>query len=323
MTDEPMQQKKPAPFALVGVGAANVDVHGQSRKAVVLRDSNPGYLHTSAGGVTRNVLENAARQGVSTALLSAVGDDVYGEKILKDSAAAGIDVSHVCIRRGAASSCYIAVLDETGDMLLGMSDMRIIEALPPSYLAEKGALLRGASAVVCDGCLPAALLERLVCEEAKGTPVFIDPVSTAYARHMAPLAGRFYGIKPNRLELEILSGMPAERDADVERAAERLLRRGTRCLAVSLGARGCYYADAEGRRMFRALRPVETMVNATGAGDAFLAGWIHGFIAGLPLEAQLDYALASGILATLCQSTINPGMSDALVQRTILEYRVS
>lgn len=41
---------------VLGIGAANVDVHGMSRAAIVMRDSNPGHLRTSAGGVTRNIM---------------------------------------------------------------------------------------------------------------------------------------------------------------------------------------------------------------------------------------------------------------------------
>lgn len=307
---------------VAGIGAANVDVHGRSRSPIVMRDSNPGLLGTSAGGVTRNILENLARQGVRTALLTAVGNDVYGEKILRDSAAAGIDVSHVLVRGDVSSSCYIAMLDERGDMLLAMSDMRIIQDLPGSYLEENRALLQGAAAVVCDACLPCAYLEELLDGAAAGVKVLVDPVSTAYARNMEPIVGKFYGVKPNEMELAVLSGLPVESEADVERAAEALLLRGVTCVAVSRGERGCYYADADGARMFRALRPVERMANATGAGDAFMAGFAHALIEGVPLERRLDYALSSGITAIESMPTINPDMSDALVKENIERYRV-
>jgi len=307
---------------VVGVGAANVDVHGQSRRQIVMRDSNPGYLGTSVGGVTRNILENLARQGVAAALMTSVGGDVYGEMILRESAKAGIDVSRVRVAPGRTSSCYIAMLDERGDMLLGMSDMRIVEDLEAAYLDENRDLLQGAAAVVCDASLPPAFLERLlgIAGEA-GTPVMIDPVSTAYARQMKPLAGRFDAIKPNELELSELSGLPTESEAQIERACEMLLRLGARRVAVSRGEKGCYYADAEGTRVFRALRPVETMANATGAGDAFMAGFVHGFVAGMPVKETLDYALASGITAIQSQSTIHPDMSDALVRENLARYR--
>jgi pseudouridine kinase len=308
--------------SVVGIGAANVDVHGRSRKAIVMRDSNPGYMQTSVGGVTRNILENLARQGVATHLLTAVGDDLYGEKIVRDSAAAGIDTSHVLLRSGSVSSSYIAILDERGDMLLGMSDMRIVEDLPASYLDENSRLLAGADAIVCDACLPLAFLDHLVSEAAGLTPVLIDPVSTAYARQMAPVTGKFFGIKPNEMELSILSGMPAETETQIENACEALIRRGTKRIAVSRGEKGCYYADADGRRMFRALRPVERMVNATGAGDAFMAGFTFGLVNGMTVEDQLDYALASGITAIQSMTTINPAMSDALVRENIKRYQI-
>ena len=307
---------------IIGVGAANVDVHGQSRKAIVMRDSNPGYMATSVGGVTRNILENLARQGLNTVLLSAVSDDLYGVKIMKDSSAAGIDMSHLLHKPGMASSSYIAILDERGDMLLGMSDMRIIEDLPTSYLEANTALLHEADAIVCDACLPIGLLDDLLNIAGKHTPVLIDPVSSAYARQMEPIVGKFYGIKPNEMELSILSGMPVEDEAQIEKACEALLKRGTYCVAVSRGEKGCYYADAIGTRLFRSLRPMEHMVNATGAGDAFMAGFTHGLADGLPIEQQLDYALASGITAIQSMTTINPEMSDARVRENMERYRV-
>lgn len=301
---------------IVGIGAANLDLHGQSRRSIVLRDSNPGYIHASAGGVTRNIIENLARQGASTVLLSPIGDDVYGEKIRRDSEAAGIDMSHVLVRKGFASSCYLAMTDETGDMLLGMSDMRILETLPDTYLPQKRGLIESAAAVVCDGALPHAIFEQMF-SLAGDVPVFIDPVSTAYTRNMLPFTGRFYGIKPNGLELSVLSGMPTDSDAQIEHAAEAVLKKGVHCIAVSLGARGCYYADAEGRRMFRAMPPIANMVNATGAGDAFMAGFVHGSVRGMSVEARLDYAMASGLIAIHSEQTIHPNMSDALIRRVI------
>lgn len=313
------EQKKPR---VVGVGAANIDVHGQSRKAIVMRDSNPGYMATSVGGVTRNILENLARQGVPVALLSAAGDDLYGEKIVRDSTAAGIDMTHLLIKRGAVSSSYIAILDERGDMLLGMSDMRIIEDLPTAYLNENASLLHSAEAIVCDACLPVHLLDYLISLTDDKTPVLIDPVSTAYARQMEPIVGKFHAIKPNEMELSILSGRPAETEAQIERACEALLMRGVKRIAVSRGEKGCYYADSEGNRLFRALRPVSQMVNATGAGDAFMAGFTHAMVDGQTVEEMLDYALASGITAIQSMTTINPEMSDTLVRENRNRYRL-
>lgn len=196
------------PYVL-GIGAANIDVHGKSRVPIVMRDSNPGHLRTSAGGVTRNVLENLARLGVRTKLISAVGADLYGEMVLRSSASAGIDISGVVTVPGAASSCYISVLDQKGDMLVAMSDMGILENVTPELVHSHGDELRAAEAVVCDPCLPVETIEAII-SEAGDTPVFLDPVSTSYARKVRHLVGGLSCIKPNRIELGVLADMETE-----------------------------------------------------------------------------------------------------------------
>ena len=304
---------------VLGIGAANVDIHGTSRAAIVMRDSNPGHLRTSAGGVTRNVMENLARLGVDAGMVSVLGGDLFGEYVRRESEAAGLDMSACLELPGRGSSCYVSILDERADMLVAMSDMSVLENLTPEVIDSKRELILGASAVVCDPCMPGETLER-VLDVAEGVPVFLDPVSTAYAHRAAPLAGRFYGLKPNRLELAILADTPVDTDADMERAAASLIERGARCVAVSLGERGCYYADAEGNRFYRALRPVHEMRNATGAGDAFLAGLVYGFVHELGARDAVNCALAAGLLAVESEDTINPDMSAENLCLTIQEY---
>lgn len=111
-----------------------------------MRDSNPGHLHTSVGGVTRNVLENLSRLGVSARMVSAVGDDVYGEMVYRESVSAGLDMSGLIVVPGESSSCYISMLDAHGDMLVAMSDMGILRHITPEVvdgLAEGIPLRRG------------------------------------------------------------------------------------------------------------------------------------------------------------------------------------
>ncbi len=304
---------------VLGIGAANVDVHGMSRAAIVMRDSNPGHLSTSAGGVTRNVMENLARMGERAKMVSVLGGDLFGELVRRESEAAGLDMSECLVLPGVHSSAYVSILDERADMLVAMSDMSVLEHLTPEVVNSKRDLILGAAAVVCDPCLPAETLERIL-DTAGDVPVFLDPVSTAYAHRAAPLAGRFYGLKPNSLELAILAGMDADTDEGIERAAAALIGRGAKCVAVSLGERGCYYADAAGRRFYRALRPVAEMRNATGAGDAFLAGLVHGFVRGYEPERAVDCALAAGHAAVESDYTISREMSAEKLREIIDNY---
>lgn len=306
----------PSPY-IVGVGAANADIHGRSRAAVNLRDSNPGTMRVSVGGVTRNILENAARLGLDARLVSAVGGDVFGRLILARSAAAGMDVSNVLVLPDAASSTYMTVLEPSGEMFVAVSDMSILAQLPEAYLAERAPLLRGAAAIACDPSLPEGTILRLLALAGE-TPVFVDPVSTAYARKLLPHVGRFHTVKPNRMELSILAELDAVEDAALKPAIARLLEKGCRRVYVTLGPEGCCYGDASGLFLRAKLRPIARMENATGAGDAFTAATIYGHVHALPPEETLNLALAAGSVAIRSAETVSPEMSIPLLRETIL-----
>ena len=174
-----------------GIGAANMDLHGRSRAALILRDSNPGFLHTSPGGVTRNILENLSRMGEKTTLFSAVGNDLYGREILASGEAVGMDMSHMLRCLDCGSSSYMALIDPEGDMFIGMSDMRILEHITPDWLEGQKDVLRKADAIVCDPCLTpeaAAFVAELPIKGIGEDCISIDPCNSAdFPNHMTLL----------------------------------------------------------------------------------------------------------------------------------------
>ena len=267
---------------IVGVGAANLDLNGASCAPIHLRDSNPGHISLSAGGVTRNVCENLARLGADVKLLSCVGDDVFGSYICRSCVEAGIDISHLHEARGAHSSIYLSILDADGDMLVGMSDMRIVQQdLPADYLPSQKQLIQGAKVVTCDPCMgETALLQLLdLCQPPQ--IVCVDP----------------------------------------QRAGEVVLNKGLKRLFVSLGAEGCFYMDDTGAVLRRKLRPAK-MVNASGAGDSFAAAMLYATLQGYDAEKTLDYGMAAGIAAVTHERTINPNMSVPLLESILQTYRL-
>ena len=306
---------------IVGAGGANFDIHIRTTDAPVLRDSNPGHLRTSAGGVCRNIMENLARQGDDCVLLSAVGEDALGDRIRSYSEKAGVDVSRLFLHADCPTSCYMAFLDESGDMLVAANDMRIMDLIPDSYLLKNADVLRDADAVLCDANPPAERIAQLA-ELAGDTPIFADPVSVAKGGRFLPVLDKLYLLKPNRIELQHLSGLPCNTDGEISAASKALLDKGLQSIAVSLGSRGCYYADRAGRSFFRMLKPIADMANATGAGDAFMAGLACAFVRGASPEDMVDYALACGLLAVQSEDTINPQLSDETVRKTLQEQHI-
>ena len=109
---------------------------------------------------------------------------------------------------------------------------------------------------------------------------------------------------------------------DLYKAAEKILDKGLKRIFVSLGADGCLYMDREGRRIERKLKPVEKMVNATGAGDAFMAAVIYSYVNEFDIDRTIDYALAAGVAALSHEKTINPNMSVSLIEKILKERKI-
>lgn len=306
---------------VVGIGAANVDVHGRSKAPINLRDSNPGHMNVSAGGVTRNVCDNLSRLGAQVKLITALGDDIYAQQIKTDCAAAGIDLSHSMKVENHPSSTYISILDEKGDMLVAMSDMSVLQKMSVDFLESKAGVINGAKIITCDSGLPAETLLGILELFGDQQPVFVDPVSCAYAAKIKPFVGKFHTIKPNRMEAEILSGVEIRSDDDLKRACSVILEKGVQRIFVSLGEDGCFYMDQQGRQMHRKLKPLDQMVNATGGGDAFMAAVIYSYLHDLDLDQTLDYALAAGLAAISHERTINPYISIDMLEKILKERK--
>ena len=305
---------------IAGIGGANVDIHAKSDKPLIMRDSNPGTLHTSLGGVCRNICENLARLGAKVKLATVVGEDYRGKSILEGCTLAGIDMSAARVLKGERSSSYVCVMDEQGDMLMAMSDMHIIKRLDAQFVDDNVQLLCDADMVVCDGNLSAQTVERL-CEVCL-SPLYLDPVSTSWAKELRPFVASFDTIKPNALELEALTDCPCTTLDEIDHAAGLLIEQGVRRVFVSMGAQGMLYKGREGTIHRKCKKPFDRMVNATGAGDASMAGIIYASRMGMTAEDTLLYAMGAGMVAISSANTINPDMSIEAIEAMIKEYIV-
>ena len=298
-------------YAVV-VGGVNVDIGGRSHAPLIAADSNPGTVSVSLGGVGRNIAHNVSLLGADVRLLAAYGDDLHGQQVESSCAGLGIDLSHGLKVSGGTTSTYLYLTDEQGEMALAVSDMSICEKITPEYLAEKSTVLDNARVVVADTNIPAESLRWLA--ENCAAPLFIDPVSTTKAEKIRDILGKVHTLKPNKLEAELLSGVPIRNKADLEKAAEKLLSTGLQRLFISLGGDGALAADETGCYWLKTIPG--NMVNTTGCGDAFMAALVWSYLEGLSLEDSARAGLAAGSIAMESEQTINPNMSaEALKER--------
>ncbi len=231
------------------------------------------------GGAPANVAVATSRLGAEAAFVGSVGEDLFGDFILRALEAEGVDTGGVTRQAPPTRTTLAFVeIDETGDreFTFYRTDPAADELLSPDDITGK--LLSGAS-FVNFGSIPlikdpAAAAIRAVAELAAdaGVPVAFDvnfrehlweSVETA-RKTVDSLLDLSRIAKLSEDELSPLLGVDSP-----EEAAEALLVRGIALVLVSLGPDGAFYATPEFSGRVPAFE-VE-VVDATGAGDAFLA----------------------------------------------------
>lgn len=288
------------------IGGANIDIQGFPYDKMNFRDSNPGKIKISLGGVGRNIAENLVKLGVNVKLISVIGSDPYGLKILQEANKIGLDMEDSLILEGEATSIYLSMLDQSGDMIAAISYMDIYENMTVEFIKEKKKVIDNSKLCIIDTNISKEVIEFILMNH-KMIDFFLDTVSTAKAKKVKDLIGYFHTIKPNRIEAELLTGIEINDEDDLKRASEYFLRKGVKRVFISLGELGVFYCDEN--NMSHIKIPKIKPVNATGAGDAFMAAIAYGHYYNINIEETVRMAIAASIIAISHENTINPDMS--------------
>ncbi|MCF0135086.1 MAG: bifunctional hydroxymethylpyrimidine kinase/phosphomethylpyrimidine kinase [Lachnospiraceae bacterium] len=299
-------------YAVV-IGGVNVDIGGRSDAPMVARDSNPGVVTMSLGGVGRNIAHNMSLLGVKVRMLTALGDDHYARIITSSCEQLGIDLTDAMVIPGARTSTYLYLDDADGDMALAVSDMQIYDHVTPEYLESKMEIINGAAVVVADTNIPQETLEYLALYCT--APLFIDPVSTIKAARIKNILSKIHTLKPNKLEAELLTGIRIRDAASLQEAVQALLKAGVQRVFLSMGSEGVLAADKDQMLLMPCCPAV--MANATGAGDAFTGALAWSFLEDRNLEESAAYSSAAAAMAVSSPLTINEEISPEALKRIL------
>ncbi len=313
---------RPEPSAVLVVGGAVLDAKVRTRVPPVLGTSNPGTSSSTVGGVGRNIAENLARLGRPTGLVAAVGDDLPGRTVVARSEAAGVDCRHVVTSVHPTGS-YTAVLDDGGDLLVAVADMRATDELAVGDLGVVPTLLGGADALVVDCNLGLDVIRWLLTSAAAaGVLTVLEPVSVAKAGEAAPALDGSVGVHtvtPNVDELAALVGAPVDPGtAGIRAAAAVLHARGVEHVWVRRGTRGSLLSSAPAGRPAEAravlvAAPPTSVEDVTGAGDAMTAGYVHALLGGADVLEAARYGQVLAALTCASPDTVRADLTPALV----------
>ena len=282
--------------ALLVIGDVVTDVVALHDGPAATGTDTPADIALRPGGSGANTACWAARLGADTRLLARAGYDT-GEWHAAELAKAGVK-PHLRIDPDRPSAVVISMVDATGERSMltnrGASGHIGVGDWAPEILDGVGHLHLSAYAMFAE---PGLELARLAMREAagRGIPVSVDPASYGPLRTFGP--ERFLReTAPARIVIPNLEEALLLADAPDPETAARTLSGHYGTAVVKLGAGGALLAR-DGRIVARATAPPAEVVDSTGAGDAFAAGFLVASMAGSTPEEALRRGCEAGAAA--------------------------
>jgi ribokinase len=262
-------------FDVVGFGALNVDKLFRVNKIAGAEEE--GFImdcEETCGGSAANTTVGLARLGCKVGFIGKVADDREGKMLIEDFRKEGVDTDGIIHAKNGRSGTVMGFVDKKGERALyvdpGVNDSITFDEINKEY-ASQTKFLHLTSFV---GEKSFQTQKKLVEATPKNVKLSLDP-GELYARKglatLESLVKRALVLMPNRSELELLT-----QKTDYRKGAEFLLEKGVRIVAVKLGNKGCYVTDEKESHLIEAFKV--KVVDTTGAGDAFCAGFLYGLI---------------------------------------------
>ncbi|MBZ0281537.1 MAG: ribokinase [Anaerolineae bacterium] len=292
---------------IVIVGSFNMDL-----TAYMERLPRPGEtvngrkFVTGPGGKGSNQAVAAARLGAEVTFVGRVGQDVFAEQAFNIWRQEGIHTDYVIRDANQATGVAPIWVDDAGE--------NSIVVVLGANLAMSQADIDAAAEVIAQADVLITQLEinydivgyALKVAKQKGIRTILNP---APAGHLPPdVVALADFMTPNETELESLSGQ----SGSVESNARSLLTREGQTVVVTLGAQGAQWVSKDAANQIPAFKV--QVVDTTGAGDAFNAGFAVGLAEGKSLDEAIAFANAT---AALCVT--RPGTAPSMPRRDEVE----
>ena len=266
---------------VIGFGALNLDKIYRVDK--IPREDEEGFVKDvefHPGGSAANTIVGLSRLGFKTGYIGKVGSDGDGELLLKDLKNENVDVSGVIKAEGRSGNALIFV-DEKGNRAIlvdpGVNDTIKFDEINLKYVS-KFKLLHLTS-FICKNGLDSFLSQKKLVNSLD-MKISFDPGMVYVERGLDDLIEILKNttiFMPNKTEIEMLF------KEDYKKAARMATELGIEVVVVKLGKEGCYIYDGKDEVFVNAERV--RAVDTTGAGDAFNAGFIFGYLKGMDLES--------------------------------------
>ena len=286
------------------IGESNIDISVVPHAEPSAKGCTPGNIAFHYGGVARNIAHNLCLLKQEVRLMTVFGGDDFAQGLIESCTKLGMDVSLSERFEEEKSPIFLSFNDKQGNMQSAVSDIGLNRHLDLAFVKTKMTEINHSEMVVADTLLSSEAIAYLI--DHVQVPLFIDAVSPRRSLRIAEALElskkkTFYALKCNQSEAQALSGTD-----DVIEAAKVLNTMGIHEVFVTLGADGVVYSSSKLTQSYPALSA--EVVNATGSGDAFLAGMVFAHTQGITGEAAVPYGLKAAKASLEVEEMVNPDL---------------
>src|SRR4030043_1616303 len=141
-------------FPVLVIGAAGWDMVGRVKSDLIAHTSNPAQIRLSFGGAARNVAENLLHLGTPVTLMTVLGSDEVGDRLIEDIRKAGANVEPVLRSTHFPTGSYLALINTEGKLEYALDVMRVLSELSPETIHSHEDLFAQSSLLFLDANLP-------------------------------------------------------------------------------------------------------------------------------------------------------------------------
>ncbi len=294
----------------VAIGGSNIDILAAPKNKIISQDSNTAEISLSPGGVVRNISENLSLLKNKCHLISAFGKDEFGNYIKSRTISSGVSLKHSLTISSDNTSSYLSVNDLKGEMSIAFNDTKILKNLTPNFLSTKYSLINNSSAIIIDANLQDETLEY-VFKNFKNNFIFADPVSLSKSKKLKKYIKSINVLKPNLDEAIILYNLKTKDNYFTEELSNELNKKNEGKLLISLGHRGVISFHNKEIKKYKINKL--SVKNSNGAGDALMAGLVHGHLKDWSWDYTVKFAISMASIATQSNETVNPKTNQKIV----------
>ncbi|MDO9464248.1 MAG: sugar kinase [bacterium] len=264
------------------------DIPGRGKLGIVEKIE----LHT--GGCASNTGAALRKLGVDTALIGKVGNDGFGDYLIKEMSQCGLNIHGIKRDNNVNTSCSLALVEDDGERRFihcygadgtfreSDIDWNIIKGCKILHIA--GSFLMP----TFDGIQTAHVLNKA---RSMGITTSLDTAWDAkgkWRKTIEPSLKYIDIFLPSIEEARMITGLES-----AEEIADYFLKYGMKIVGLKMGSEGCFVKSSKGEVVKFPVFNIDA-VDATGAGDAFVAGFLMGVLNGWDMKKTAEFACAVG-----------------------------